>query len=148
MTALIDIGEVIRRSGLPATTLHVWERRSLISPVARHGLRRQYPSDIFDRLATIVVLQDAGFRLDEIFEILQPSAFSSGKRMLEEKAAELRQRRNQLDRAIEGIQHAIDCPSPSPLTCAGFRSHLDEALPVHQRSRSQGDYKIDPAPPN
>ena len=142
MTDHVDIGDVVRRSGLPATTLHVWERRGLIAPVARSGLRRQYPSDILDRLATIVVLRDAGFRLDEIFRMLQPGAFSDGKGLLEEKASELRQRRNRLDRAIEGIQHAINCPSPSPLACAGFRDHLDDALPVQQQSRSADQREI------
>lgn len=134
MTAHIDIGDVVRRSGLPVTTLHVWERHGLVAPTTRNGLRRQYAPDVFDRLATIVVLQDAGFRLDEIAELLHPDAFTDGKQPLETKLVELQRRRDQLDAAIGGIQHAIDCPNPTPLQCAGFRRHLDDALPVHDHS--------------
>ncbi|MFV0526215.1 MAG: MerR family transcriptional regulator [Acidimicrobiales bacterium] len=132
MTSAVDIGEVVRRSGLPATTLHVWEERGLIAPVGRRGLRRQFSADVFDRLATIVVLQEAGFRLDEIAAMLEPDAFVDGKQLLEEKLTELTDHRDRLDRAIGGIRHAIECSNPSPLECPGFRQHLDDALPARR----------------
>ena len=126
----IDIGDVIARSGLPASTLHLWERRGLIVPVGREGLRRQYAVDILDVLATIVVCQRAGFSLTEIGELLAPGAFAEGKASLEKKLAELRRRRRELDLAIRGVEHALSCPEPSPLECSGFRSKLPEVLPV------------------
>lgn len=125
VTNRVDIGEVVRRTGVPATTLHVWERHALISVVGRDGLRRQYDEHIFERLATIVVLKDAGFRLDEIATLLEPDAFEPGKQLLEQKISELRERRDRLDDAIAGIGHAIECTNPNPFECGGFQAHLD-----------------------
>jgi hypothetical protein len=48
----IGIGEVIARTGLPASTRHLWERRGLIETVKRNGLRGQYATDIFERART------------------------------------------------------------------------------------------------
>ncbi len=49
----MDIGEVIQRSGLPASTLRFYEDKKLIEPVGRNGLRRNYDADVLDRLASL-----------------------------------------------------------------------------------------------
>ncbi|WP_260440806.1 MerR family DNA-binding transcriptional regulator, partial [Pseudomonas aeruginosa] len=36
----LDIGEVARRSGVPASTLRYYEEKGLIASSGRHGLRR------------------------------------------------------------------------------------------------------------
>ena len=97
-----------------------------------------------DRLATIVVLQDAGFRLDEIAAVLEPGAFDNGKHILEAKLSEQRQRRDRLDRAIEGITHAIDCANPAPLECTGLRQHLDDALAAARQRNAALDAGMGP----
>lgn len=130
MTGLIDIGEVVRRTGVPVSTLHVWEGRGLIAPAARAGLRRQYPETVLREIAVIVICRQAGFTLSEIAAVLEPGAFAGGKQLLQRKLAELTERRRQLDLAIDGIQHALACPEPSPLTCPKFAHELDAALPV------------------
>jgi DNA-binding transcriptional MerR regulator len=131
----IDIGQVTRAAGLPASTLHVWERRGLITPIERCSGRRQYDDSIMDRIAIIILLQRSGFHLDEIASLLAPDAFADGKEMLARKAEELRERHRHLDRAIEGIEHALHCPEPSPLECPGFLAHLDGVLPVEADER-------------
>lgn len=130
MTALLDIGEVVARSGVPVTTLHVWERQGLISPAGRVGLRRQYDPGVLRILAIIVVCQGAGFRLSEIRAILRPGAFADGKNLFETKLAELEDQRRVLDQAIDGIRHAIACTHPSPLDCPDFGTILESVLPV------------------
>ena len=40
----LDIADVAKRSGLPASTLRYYEERGLITPIGRRGLRR-----LFDR---------------------------------------------------------------------------------------------------
>ncbi|MDH4307144.1 MAG: MerR family transcriptional regulator, partial [Acidimicrobiia bacterium] len=72
MSDRVDIGDVTRGSGLPTSTLHVWERAGLLDPIGRDGLRRQYDAEVFQRLATIVLLQRGGFTLEEIRELLEP----------------------------------------------------------------------------
>jgi len=126
----LDIGEVVRRTGVPTTTLHVWEREGLLNPVGRNGLRRQYAPGTIERIAVIVVCQRSGFSLAEIAELLQPDAFADGKGRLESKLCELRKRRAELDKAIQGIEHGLSCSYPSPLECPDFRAGLTNVLPV------------------
>lgn len=136
---LLDISEVVRRSGVPATTLHVWERHHLVEPVSRTGLRRVYSADVLDTIALVVICQRSGFSLAEIARLLDPDAFATGKHRLVEKLDELRARRAQLDHAIAGLEHALACESPSPLECSKFRSELADVLPVDRRKRAVGE---------
>lgn len=126
----LDIGEVIERSGVPASTLHVWERHGLIEPCGRVGLRRQYPVGVMTTIAIIVVCQRSNFSLAEIKALLQPEAFAGGKQLLTEKLTELRTLQSQISDAITGLEHALDCTAPSPLACPGFERHLTNVLPV------------------
>jgi DNA-binding transcriptional MerR regulator len=132
---LLDISEVVRRSGVPATTLHVWERHHLVAPVSRSGLRRVYSPDVLDTIALVVTCQRSGFSLAEIERLFEPDAFADGKGRLVEKLDELRERRAELDRAIAGLEHALACESPSPLECSKFRRELAGVLPVDRRKR-------------
>ena len=45
---LLDIAEVARRSGLPASTLRFYEEKGLIDSVGRHGLRRLFGPDVLE----------------------------------------------------------------------------------------------------
>jgi DNA-binding transcriptional MerR regulator len=132
VSELLDIAEVVRRAGVPVSTLHVWERHGLIEPVARAGLRRQYDDGVLTRIAVIAVCQGAGFTLAEIHAVLAPDAFAGGKDLLVRKLDALLERRRQLDGAIDGLRHALDCPHASPFTCPTFAAELRAALPVRQ----------------
>jgi len=145
MTGRIDIGEVVRRTGVPVSTLHVWERRGLLSPVARVGLRRQYGDDVIRRIAIIVLCRRNGFTLSEIATVLAPGAFDDGKQVLLRKLQELTERRRRLDLAIEGIRHTLDCPEPRPLECPVFERILQGVLPVREGDlRWRQDLDLDP----
>ena len=130
----MDIGEVVATTQVPVSTLHVWERHGLVSPSGRSGLRRQYPSDVVERIGTIILLQRGGFSLAEIGALLAPGAFSDGKDAIVVKLAELRKRREQLDTAITGLEHALSCREPSPFECARFRAMIADVLPVGRPS--------------
>jgi DNA-binding transcriptional MerR regulator len=132
MSVNIDIGEVVRRTGVPVSTLHLWERRGLIAPVSRAGLRRQYDGSVVRRIAVIVVCREAGFTLAEIATVLRLGCFADGTRLLLAKLEDITERRRRLDLAIEGIRHALACTEPSLLTCPGFGEHLDAALPLRR----------------
>ena len=127
---LLDIGEVIAASGLPASTLHLWEREGLVMPAGRVGLRRQYRPEVLERLATVVVLKHSGFSLAEIRGLLEPAALQGDRSLLRSKLDELKAQRARLDTAIEGIEHGLACTAPSPVHCPGFQRHLDGVLPV------------------
>jgi DNA-binding transcriptional MerR regulator len=118
-----DIGEVIERTAIAASTLHLWERHGLIRATGRVGLRRQYPSDIFERLAFVVVCQRAHFTLNEIVHLMTDLE-NGTKARLQEQLDKLLARRSQIDEAIDGLRHAIHCPEPHPYDCPGLQAKL------------------------
>lgn len=121
----MDIAEVARQSGIPASTLRYYEEKGLISSVGRHGLRRLFAPDVLDRLALIALGQSAGFALDEIARMFAPN----GQPKIDHKA--LMQKADELDLSIrrltamrDGLRHAAACQAPSHLECPKFRRLL------------------------
>src|SRR5687767_7762344 len=68
----MDIAEVARRSGMPASTLRFYEQKGLIASVGRRGLQRVFGPGVLDRLALIALGRAAGFSLDEIGLMFAP----------------------------------------------------------------------------
>ena len=64
--AELDIAEVARRSGVPASTLRYYEELGLIGSVGRRGLRRLFEPAVLERLAIIALGRASGFSLQEI----------------------------------------------------------------------------------
>ena len=69
----MDIVEVSRRAGLPASTLRYYEERGLIASIGRKGLRRLFDPSVLERLALIALGRAGGFALDEIGKMLKPN---------------------------------------------------------------------------
>ena len=68
----MDIAEVARRSGMPASALRYYEERGLIASIGRSGLRRLFDATVLERLALIALGRSAGFSLDEIARMFAP----------------------------------------------------------------------------
>jgi DNA-binding transcriptional MerR regulator len=65
------IGEIARRSGVPAHTIRFYEEQALVTRAARSDAGyRMYSEHALDELAFIRRAQRLGFTLDEIREIL------------------------------------------------------------------------------
>ena len=65
------IGEIARRSGVPAHTIRFYEDRKLVTKAARsNGGYRLYSEGVLDELGFIRRAQRLGFSLGEIREIL------------------------------------------------------------------------------
>ena len=71
----LDIGEVAKRAGIPASTLRFYEEKGLVASVGRRGLRRQYDPEVLERLALIALGRSAGFSLEEIARMTGGRAF-------------------------------------------------------------------------
>ena len=69
-SATISIGDLARRSGVPASTLRYYESVGLLPPPRRVSGRRRYHADVLRRLTWIRVAQQAGFSLAEIQTLL------------------------------------------------------------------------------
>lgn len=124
----MDISEVARQSGVPASALRYYEEKGLIKSVGRQGLRRVFSAGILDQLALIALGQSAGFSLDEIREMFAPNGKPQiDKQLLSDKANELDTTIRRLTAMRDGLQHAAACPAPSHMECPKFRRLLDVA---------------------
>ncbi|HEX8439837.1 helix-turn-helix domain-containing protein [Archangium sp.] len=124
----LDITEVARRSGVPASTLRFYEEKGLIASIGRRGLRRLFDPGVLERLALIALGRATGFSLDEIARIFAPDGRPRiDRQMLVAKAEELDRRIRKLSALRDGLRHAAACPAPSHRECPTFRRLLRAA---------------------
>jgi DNA-binding transcriptional MerR regulator len=125
---LIDIAEVARLSGVPASTLRFYEERGLIAAVGRRGLRRLFEPAILERLALIALGQSAGFSLQEIGAMFAPDGRPRIDRVkLAAKADELDRTIRRLTAMRDGLRHAAVCPARTHMECPTFKRLLKKA---------------------
>ena len=124
----MDISEVAKRSGIPASTLRFYEEKGLIASVGRQGLRRVFDRGVLERLALVALGRAAGFSLDEIARMFAPDGRPQiDRRVLAAKAQELDGTIRKLSAMRDGLRHAAVCPAPSHLECPTFRRLLGGA---------------------
>ena len=141
----MDISEVVKRTGIPASTLRFYEEKGLIKSVGRRGLHRLFAPGVLDRLALIALGQTAGFSLEEIAPILgadgQPAI---DRQLLQQKADELDKTIKKLTAMRNGLQHAAVCSAPSHMECPKFRRLLGLAAVGAIGERSKKIVKAKP----
>ncbi|QEH80451.1 helix-turn-helix domain-containing protein [Sphingomonas sp. C8-2] len=121
----LDISEVAKRSGVPASTLRYYEERGLITAIGRRGLRRLFDPGVLERLDLIALGRAAGFPLDDIVPMVRPDAAPHIDRAkLLDKADELDRMIRRLGMLRDGLRHAAACPEPDQLQCPKFRRIL------------------------
>jgi DNA-binding transcriptional MerR regulator len=124
----MDIAEVAKRSGVPASTLRYYEERGLITSVGRQGARRRFAPGVLDQLALIALGQAAGFSLDDIGSMFSPDGRPSiDRKMLSAKADEIDGMVRRLKAMSNGLRHAAVCPAPSHAECPTFQRLLKAA---------------------
>lgn len=124
----MDISEVSRRSGLPASTLRYYEDKGLIQSVGRQGLKRVFAPAVLEQLALITLGQTAGFTLDEIARMFTAEhAPQIDRDLLQAKADQVDAVIRRLTAMREGLRHAARCPAPSHLACPSFQRLLKAA---------------------
>jgi len=124
----MDIVEVARRSGLPASALRYYEEKGLIASTGREGLRRAFAPGVLDQLSFIALGRAAGFSLDEI-----KAMFSADGRVNVDRAA-LGSKADEIDRTIRrlqalsnGLRHAAVCQAANHSECPTFKRLLRAA---------------------
>jgi DNA-binding transcriptional MerR regulator len=124
----MDIAEVAKRSGVPASALRFYEKKGLISSVGPQGVRRRFNPGVLDQLALIALGQIAGLSLDEIHSMLSPSGRPDiDRQLLAAKADEIEATIKQLRAVSGGLRHAAACPAPSHAECPTFQGLLKAA---------------------
>ena len=118
----MDISEVARRSGVPASTLRFYEEKGLIRSIGRQGLRRVFDSGVLEQLALIALGRIAGLSLDEIGGMFAEDGRPRiDRQLLINKADELDRTIRKLMTMRDGLRHAAACSAPSHLECPKFR---------------------------
>jgi DNA-binding transcriptional MerR regulator len=117
----LDITEVAKRAGVPASTLRFYEEKGLIRAVGRRGLHRQFDARVLERLALIALGRSAGFSLDEIARMFAPDGKPQiDRQLLTRKADELDRTIRKLNAMRDGLRHAAQCPAASHMECPTF----------------------------
>ncbi|MDK3018630.1 helix-turn-helix domain-containing protein [Pseudodonghicola flavimaris] len=126
---MLDISELSRRTGCPASKLRYYEDIGLIRSAGRKGLKRLFEESVIPRLTLIALGQTAGFSLTEIGALI-----GTGDRPELDRQA-LGVRADAIDRQIreltalrDGIRHIMTCSAPSHLECPRFQRVLRVAL--------------------
>ena len=70
MSGSLSITEVARATGLQSSALRYYEKAGLIAPESRVGGRRHYAPSVLQRLAVIALLQEVGFTIAEIAQVM------------------------------------------------------------------------------
>ena len=115
----LDIAQVAKRSGVPASTLRFYEEKGLVTSIGRRGLRRLYDPSVLERLALIALGRASGFSLDEMAGMLTPQGLDRAR--LTAKADELDLSIRRLTAMRNGLRHAADCKHSSHYECPHFR---------------------------
>ena len=124
----MDIAEVARLSGVPASTLRFYEEKGLISSVGREGLRRRFAPGVLDQLALIALGRASGFSLDEIAAVFSPDgSVRIDRSILAAKADDIDRTVRRLAAMSKGLRHAAECRARSHLECPTFQRLLRAA---------------------
>ncbi|ASU84009.1 hypothetical protein CDO52_15530 [Nocardiopsis gilva YIM 90087] len=122
LEGLLDIGEVARRSGLAPSALRFYEKKGLIAPVARNGLRRAYRPDVMHRLGLINCTRRAGFSIAEVGAFLAATPEDRVLReRLADKAQEVEETIDRLVRLRDSLRHAAVCEHTPLIECPEFK---------------------------
>lgn len=129
----LSVGEVAKRSGVPISTIHFYERKKLIASRRSDGNQRRYTRDVLRFVSIIKVAQRAGIPLTEIKHALAalPNGRTPNKQdweqltrswsaMLQERIHALTQLRDQFQSCIGcGCLSLLDCPLRNPEDALG-----------------------------
>ncbi|HCE24810.1 MAG TPA: MerR family transcriptional regulator [Hyphomonas sp.] len=124
----MEISDVAKQSGIPASTLRYYEERGLIRSTGRRGLRRLFDEDVLERLGLISLGRAAGFTLDEIAAMMSEEGPRIERAALMSKADELDEKIRQMTIMRDGLGHAANCRAPNHMECPSFRRILRAAM--------------------
>ena len=116
------IGELAKRTGIPASTLRYYEDIGLIPPPPRISGQRDYDDSVFQVLNTIQLAQKADFSLHEIRQLLRERnsevPMSVGwRRIAEGKLIEVRQTIEENRARLKMLEASLACECRGPDDC-------------------------------
>ena len=133
--AYLQIGEVAERTGVTQRTLRFYEEKGLLRPPSRmEGGFRLYSEDDVKRVDKIRKMQDLlGISLAEIKEMVEAEGILRELRAQFNPAAELPEKRRQLEKAIEATQAQHQIVQHKTKQMREMESQLEERLRLFDR---------------
>ena len=119
----LAIGEVARLSGINISAIRYYESLGLLAPSKRvHGHRR-YNQEVLERLSFIQTVQQVGFDLKQIFELIKAfetsnSPFILCREMARQKLKEVDKILAQLKKVRRTLADSLDCECADLNECA------------------------------
>lgn len=115
---LFSISEIAEAAGLQSSALRYYERQGLINSAGRVSGRRHYDATVLQRLAVIALLQEAGFTIAEVGQLLGPEEGEQNWRaMAEHKIEEIDAHLARVAAARELLTSALQCDCSGLDTC-------------------------------
>jgi DNA-binding transcriptional MerR regulator len=118
----LTIGELAHRTGVATSALRYWEEIDLLPPPTRVSGQRRYPPSAVEQVGVILLLQDAGYTLQELNALItarsQPN--SNWRELAERKLAELDERIATAQAARIAVAHSLACPHADIHDCPNF----------------------------
>lgn len=132
----LDIGEVVKMTGVPPSALRFYEEKGLIRSTGRNGLRRQFASHVIQQLEFITLAQHAGLTLDDISSMFTTEGrLQVDRNFLLIKAKEMERSIRQLEAIRTTLLHVAKCSAPNHMECPKFQRLLRVA---GKKSRVRG----------
>jgi len=123
--ALLSIGELSQRTGVPATTLRYYDELGLVRPDARAVAgRRRYAASAVRVVGVIVFLRDVGISLADIGRFLTGDRRSQCD-IIDRKLADLAELQHRIETARTALEHGRRCPAGEPTQCPRFWSIIE-----------------------
>jgi DNA-binding transcriptional MerR regulator len=125
----LDIREIADLTGLTPSALRYYEKKQLIKPVGRNGLRRQYNEKVINKLQLIALGQAAGFSLDEIATMFSPeNKLALDRVQLLQRAKEIDGTIRKLQLLSQGLKHIACCTKTEHSECEAFKKIVSIGL--------------------
>lgn len=125
----LDIREIADLSGISPSALRYYEKRGLIQPVGRNGLRRQYHENVLNKLQLITLGQAAGFSLDDIAAMFgAKGTIAIDREQLHQQSLKIDNTIRRLQLLSSGLKHAARCTQPEHTECEEFQKIVSRGL--------------------
>ena len=114
---VLSISEVVEATGLQSSALRYYEKVGLIRPSGRAGGRRQYQPEVLQRLAVVTLLQEVGFTIREISELVDRGTRATWRSLAQRKLEEIDAHLERVTAARELLSAALRCECSSLESC-------------------------------
>jgi DNA-binding transcriptional MerR regulator len=135
----MSIGALAARFGLATHVLRHWESMGLLHPVRDAGGRRRYGPNDLTRVATILMLKEAGLSLDTIKTLSAGAERATRHEILRAQAEELRSTIAAARASLELIEGGLNCEYEDVTQCPNYMRLIAEQVgslvPAHGRTR-------------